>query len=103
MLLIDGFNKSCNNLSTSYLKVRYESMSVISFWNKAKGKVPNLSYMFHKPEPMEEEFKNVACSISGNLLFIDIQRRKKGVNNINYHLQLVVTAACTKRMTEAII
>ena len=51
-------------------------MSVISFWNKAKGKVPNLSYMFHKPEPMEEEFKNVACSISGNLLFIDIQRRK---------------------------
>ena len=38
-----------------------------------KGKSPHLYYIFGKTEIMGQEFKNIACYVNGNLLFIDIQ------------------------------
>ena len=51
-------------------------MSVIRFRMTAKGNLPHLSYMFRKPETLDTEFKTVACSITGALLFIEVQRGK---------------------------
>ena len=75
-LLIDGFNATCNNVAASSLKVGDESMSTIIFGAMAKGNLPHLSYIFRKPEPLGTEFKTVACSIIGTLLFIEFQRVK---------------------------
>ena len=100
-MLIYGFNEPCNNISASYLKVGDESMSAIRFWTTAKGDLPHLSYILHKTEPLGTEFKNVACSVTGALFFVEIQRGKEGVNNRNYHLQIGATSACTKKMTES--
>ena len=54
-------------------------MSAIRFRTTAKGNLPLLSYIFHKPEPLGTEFKVVACSITGFLLFIEVQRGKEGM------------------------
>ena len=69
-LLFDGFNTACNNIAASFLKVGDESMSAIRFRTTAKGNLPHLSYIFRKPETLGTEFKIVACSITGALLFI---------------------------------
>ena len=69
MLLFDGLNEACKNIYASYLKVGDESISEICIWTTAKG---NLSYILRKPEPIGTEFKSVACSITGALLFIEL-------------------------------
>ena len=92
-MLIYGFNELFNNLSTSYLKVRYESMSVISFWNTEKVDLHHLPFIFCNMEPLGTDLNTVSCSVNGALLFFDIQRGKEHVNNINYHLQMGATAA----------
>ena len=72
-LLIDGFNEACSNIAASYLKVGDESMSAIQFQTKSKGKLPDLSYILHNLEPPGMEFNNVACSVTGALVFLEIQ------------------------------
>ena len=69
-LLFDGFNTACKNIAASFMKVGDESMSAIRFWTTAKGNLPHLSYISHKPEPLGIEFKEVACSVTGSLLLI---------------------------------
>ena len=68
--LFDGFNSASKNIAASFLKVGDEWMSAIRFWTTAKGNLPHLSYIFRKPEPLGTEFKTVACSVTGALLFI---------------------------------
>ena len=72
-LLIGGFNEAFNNISVSSLKVGYESMSVIRFWTTAKGDLPHLSYIFRKPDPLGTELNTVACSVTGSMIFIEVQ------------------------------
>ena len=98
--LFDGFNTACKNIAASFLKVGDESMSAIRFWTTAKGNLPHLSYIFWKPEPLGTDFKTVACSVTGALLFIEVQRRKEGMKDSRYQKDLGATAACTKRMME---
>ena len=100
-MLIDGFNEALNNISFSSLKVGYESMSVILFRTMAKGDIPHLSYIFLKPEPLGEELNTVSCFVTGSLLFIEVQIGKEETNLSKYQQKLGLTAACTKRMTEA--
>ena len=52
MFLIDGFNKTCNNIAATYLKVGNESMSKIRFRKMAKRNLPHLSFIFHNPESL---------------------------------------------------
>ena len=75
-MLINVFNAAFNNISASYLKVGYESMSAIRFRTTEKGKLPHLSYIFSKPEPLGTEFKTVYCSITGALILIEVNRGK---------------------------
>ena len=82
------------------MKVVDESMSKIRFRTTEKGNLPHLSYIFRKPEPLSNEFKTVACSVTGALLFIEVQRGKEGMKESCYQKELGATAACTKRMME---
>ena len=75
-------------------------MSAILFWTTEKGNLPHLSYIFRKPEPLGTEFNTVACSVTGALLFIEIQRGKEGIKDSRYQYELGATAECTKRMME---
>ena len=56
------------------LKVGGDSMSAIRFWKTEKGNLSHLSYIFRKTEPLGEEFKTVACSITGVVIFVELQR-----------------------------
>ena len=98
--LFDGFNTACKNIAASFLKVGDESMSAIRFRTTTKGNLPHLSYIFRKPEPLGTEFKTVVCSVTGALLFIEVQRVKEGMKDSRYQKELGTTAACTKRMME---
>ena len=77
-MLIYGFNAAFNNISASSLKVGNDSMIVIRFWTTEKGNLPHLSYILRNPETLGKEFKKVACSITGALLFIDSIYGRKG-------------------------
>ena len=50
---------------------------------------------------MGNEFKTVAFSVTGALLFIEVHRGKQGSKNSKYQKDLGATAACTKQMMEA--
>ena len=63
-LLTYGLNEACLDIATSYLKFGDESMSKIQFCTTLKGDLPNLSYIFRKPEPLGTEFKTVTCSVT---------------------------------------
>ena len=100
-MFIDGFSTACKNIAASFLKVGGESMSAIRFRTTAKGDLPHLSYILRKPEPLGTEFKTVSCSATGDLIFIESQRGKEGMNHIKYQKELGSTTSCTKRMMEA--
>ena len=72
--LIDGFNKACSNIATSYLKIGDESMSEIKFHKMLKGGLPHLYYILHNLEPLGTEFKMAACSVTGSLILLEIER-----------------------------
>ena len=94
-MLIDGFNKSCSNIATSYLKVGDESMSVIRFCTTFLGDLTHLYYILRKPELLGTEFKKVDCSVTGSPIFLEIYSRKEGMKSSRYHLELGATSACT--------
>ena len=75
-------------------------MSAIRFRTTVKGNLPHLSYIFRKSEPLGTEFKTIACSVTGALLFIEVQRGKEGVKDSRYQKKLGATAACTNRTME---
>ena len=100
-MLIDFSNEACNNIAVSYLKVGYESMSVIRFWTMVKGNLPHLSYIIRNPYPLGTEFKTIACCVTGALIFIELNIVKEGIKHRNSQQKLGATTACTKRMMEA--
>ena len=71
-MLIYFLNEACNNISAIYLKVGYESMSMIRFPDTAKGNLTHLSYIFRKPEPLGTEFKTMSFSVNVALLLVEI-------------------------------
>ena len=64
------------------MKVGDEFMSEIRFQTTAKGNLPHLSYILRKTEPLETEFKTVACSVTWELIFIEVQRGREGMKQI---------------------
>ena len=98
--MIDGFNEAFSNIASSYLKVGDEYIRVIRSSTTPKGKLPHLSYIFRKPEPLGTEFKTVACSVTGALIFLDIHRGNEGMKLIRYYLGLYATAICTQIFME---
>ena len=66
-----------------------------------KRELTSLVLYFRNPEPLGTEFKTVACSVTGALLFIEVHIGKEGIKHSKYHQYLVSTEACNKRMMEA--
>ena len=73
ILLIYGFNEASSNIASSYIKVRDDSMIAIRFFTTSKGDLPHLSYIFQNPEPIGTEFNTAAWSVTGALIFLDVQ------------------------------
>ena len=76
-------------------------MSAIRFRTTAKGNLPHLSYIFHKPEPLGKDFKTVACYVKGAWIFIEVQRGKEGMKHSKYQQEIGATAECNKIIMEA--
>ena len=68
-MLIYEFYEAYSNIASIYLKVRDESMIAIRFHITSRGNLPNLSYIFHKPEPLGTDLKKVVCSVIEALIF----------------------------------
>ena len=71
-----GFDELFNNISSSYLKFVNQSIIAIYFYTTEKGKLPHLSYIFFKPEPMGIESNTLDCDFTGILILLEIQGRK---------------------------
>ena len=100
-LSINEFNDSCKNISSSYLRVGGESMSVIRFQKTVKRGLPYLSYISRKLDPLGTGFKTGAFYFTDALIFIELQMGNQGMNHSNCQQDIGATASCTKRMTEA--
>ena len=55
-------------------------MSVIRFHNTPKGDLPHFYYILSNPDPLGTEMKNVACSMLGTMLHIEIQKGKEAMD-----------------------
>ena len=73
-MLIDVFNEARKNISAGSLKVGDESTSAILFLMTEKGKLPHLSHIVCRPEPLGTYFKTIDYSFTGYLVFIQVQR-----------------------------
>ena len=86
-LLIDGFNNSCSNIASSYLKVGDESISSIRFFTMSKEDLTCLTYIFCTSEPLGTELKKVDFSTAGPLIFLIITplklHEKKTFESVN--------------------
>ena len=64
------------------------------------GRLPNISYIIRKPEPLGTEYKTVCCPNTGVMTYMEIQRGKEGMKNMRLQRELGATAACTIRCAE---
>jgi len=81
-------------VSGSFMKMMDESMSAFHPQTRATGNLPHLSFILHKLENLGTEFKVVACSITGIILYLEIQKGREKMQQANYSNQCGVTAAC---------
>jgi hypothetical protein len=71
---IDRFNDvRLNKITTSLWDILDESMSSYRPRTTATGSLPNISFIFRKPEPLGTEFKCAACPIIGTMKCLEIQ------------------------------
>ena len=66
----------------------------------ATGGLPNITHIPRKPKPLGTEFKCVACSQTGCMLYLEIQRGKDGMKNLEHNRELGNTAGCTLRLAQ---
>ena len=62
--------------------------------------LPHITFLLRKPKPLGTELKNVACSKTGIILFLEIQRGKEGMRQAKYSREHGGTTACTMRLVE---
>lgn len=66
MGMVHGFNNNrAQNIASSHCKVMDEMMSSWKPRTTKYGGLPFLSFIMRKPKPLGTEFKNVACSETG--------------------------------------
>jgi hypothetical protein len=71
---IDGFNDvRLNKITTSLWDILDESMSSFRPRTTATGALPNISFIFCKPDPLGTEFKCAACPVIGTMKCLEIQ------------------------------
>ena len=99
-MLINGFNEEFKNIYSSYLNVGYDSMIGIHFQDTLEGGLLHLSYILCNAELLETEFKTATCSVTGDLIIIEIQIRTEGKNKSKYHMEIGSTSSCMKSIME---
>ena len=91
------------NVWLSYLKVFDQSMSPYTPQSTKTGNLPHLSCILRKPEPLRSEFKVVADSATGMLLYLELQHGKKEMEKANYADTKKAAAACCIRLAEGMV
>jgi hypothetical protein len=82
----------------SYIKVHDETMCAWKPRKNKTGGLPNISFIFRKPEPLGTEFKSGCCPETGIMLFLEIQRGKVEMPKWSqFFRELGATASCTVR------
>ena len=61
----------------------------------------SLVLCFRKLDPLGKEFNTISCSVTGFLLFIEVQKGKERMKHSKYLKDIGATAACTKRTMKA--
>ena len=75
-----------------------ESMSAWRPRTTATGGLPNITHIPRKP--LGTEFKCTACSQTGCLINLEIQRGKEAMKDMEYNRRLGSTAGCTLRLAK---
>ena len=52
------------------------------------GRLPNISYIIRKPEPLGTEYKTICCPITGVMTYMEIQRGKEGMKNMRLQKEI---------------
>lgn len=69
--LVNGFNNNrAQKVAASHIKIMDEVMSAWSPTTTKYGGLPFLSFILRKPQPLGTEFKNVACTDTGEFDFV---------------------------------
>jgi hypothetical protein len=99
---IDGFNDvHLNKIMTSFWDILDESMSSYRPRTTTTSSLPNISFIFRKPEPLGMEFKCAACPIIGTMKCLEIQLGAKPMCVAKYSAEHGCTSGCSLRLSEA--
>jgi hypothetical protein len=99
---IDGFNDvRLNKTTTSLWDILDDSMSSYCPRTTTTGSLPNISFIFRKPEPLGTEFKCAACPLIGTMKCLEIQRGAKPMRVAKYSAEHSCTSGCSLRLSEA--
>jgi hypothetical protein len=99
---VEGFNKVYReNITTSLLDILDEAMSAFRPRSTATSKLPNISVILRKPEPLGSEFKCIACPVAGTMKCPEIQRGAKPMQNAKYSKEHGCTSGCSLRLVDA--
>jgi hypothetical protein len=101
---ISEFNSNrVEMVCASYIKVHDETMCAWKPRKNKTGGLPNISFIFRKPEPLGTEFKSACCPTTGIMLFLEIQRGKTEMRKWSAKFDDIgATASCTVRAAEYI-
>jgi hypothetical protein len=102
--LIEDYNANRQEtVAASFTKVFDELMSAFRPQSQKNGNLPHLSFILRKPEDLGTEFKNAACAETGINLFIEIQRGKLPMRELEFNNPHRPCSACTLRLTKGSI
>ena len=103
--LINGFNANRKEtIASSRIKTLDESMSAFRPQTRSTGNLPNISFVWRKPEPLGTELKTVASAGSnGPIVHAEVQEGKIGMRNKKFYNSHGSYCACTLRLVEATI
>ena len=90
----------CNDIAVSYLELGNEPIGVIRFRTTSKRNLPHLCYILRNPEPLGKDFKTVGCSVTNFSTLINIERWKRAMKNIKYHMELGATSTYMKSVVK---
>ena len=77
-----------------------ECMSAWRPCTTATRGLPNITHIPRKPEPLGTEFKSAACTQTGCMVNLEIQRGREAMKMLRHNRQLGATASCTLRLGE---
>jgi hypothetical protein len=93
--------KEMATITSSLWDILDESMSSYRPRTTATGSLPNISFIFRKPEPLGTEFKCAACPIIDTMKCLEIQRGAKPMRVAKYSAEHGCTSEFSLRLFEA--